>query len=233
MPEYTQVLRFSVGSEDGSRSRTWWLWVPKRKSDVYTSSRKLGDSVKVSLHEPGPSRFALTSEWVQRTGFQAPEGRDRRLPIKWERPRPCPPRQVARPFSIIVPWDEVIDRQMPEVGDVVWVPPPAEGMSIHFDIVYVPAGAIFSGHPGEQSMGTRLVGEVQLENEERVYVTWLARPLQDATRTHITRLRSAHILHPAGSLIERDGMLSFGTEPNPDTNDETYIGTLLDVTRPR
>lgn len=82
-------------------------------------------------------------------------------------------------------------------------------------------------------MGTELVGEVQLENEERVYITWLVRPLVDATRAHITRLRSARILNRDGSQIGGDGMLSFGTEPNPDANDGTYIGTLLDVTRPR
>jgi hypothetical protein len=109
MSKATQVLRFAVGSTLGPRSRTWRLWVPRRKSDVYISSRSLGDSVKVSLHEPGPARYALTTEWVQRTGFQPLEGTDRRLAVEWERPRPRPPRQSARPFSITVPWDEVLD----------------------------------------------------------------------------------------------------------------------------
>jgi hypothetical protein len=62
MPKYNQVLRFAVGSPLGPRSRTWRLWVRKRKNDVYIASRRLAGSVKVSLHEPGPSRFALTRE---------------------------------------------------------------------------------------------------------------------------------------------------------------------------
>lgn len=78
MRENGQVLRFAVGSPFGLRSRSWRLWVPKRKSDVYISSRRLGNSVKVSLHEPGPSRIALTTEWLRQTSYQAPEGRDRR-----------------------------------------------------------------------------------------------------------------------------------------------------------
>jgi hypothetical protein len=141
----------------------------KQKSDVYVSGRSLGNSVKVSLHEPGPSRFALTSEWVRRTGFQAPEGRDRRLAVEWERPRPRPPRQVARPFSIVVPYDEVLNRGRPETGQVVWVTPPAQNTCIHFDIIYAPAGAVITSHPGARSMGTKLVGEVHLI--ENVYIT--------------------------------------------------------------
>src|SRR5688500_11035892 len=138
MPEFVQVLRFEVGSEVGPRSRTWRLWVPKEKSDVYISGCTLGSSVKVSLHEPGPSIFALTNEWVRRKDFKAPEGKDRRLAVQWERPRPFPPKQIARPLTIIVPWDEVLARKVRETGEVTWVPAPSEGMCIHFDIVYTP-----------------------------------------------------------------------------------------------
>jgi hypothetical protein len=83
MPDRDQVLRFAVGSAIGPRSRTWRLWVPRRKSDVYLSSRRLANSVKVSLHEPGPARFALTSEFVRKGSWKAPEGRDPRLAIEW------------------------------------------------------------------------------------------------------------------------------------------------------
>lgn len=153
-----QALRFAVGSATGGRSRTWRLWVRKGKSDVYISGRMLGSSVKVSLHEPGPSHFALTAEWVRRKGFKVPEGRDPRLAVEWERPSPRPPRQIARPFSIILPYDEVLDREMHETGEIVWVPPPPESTCIHFDIVYIPADAVVTSHPGARSMGTGLVG---------------------------------------------------------------------------
>jgi hypothetical protein len=231
VPHDVQVLRFAVGSPTGPRSRTWRLWVPKQKSDVYISSRSLGGSVKVSLHEPGPSRFALTSEWVRRTGFRAPEGRDWRLAVEWERPRPCPPRQIARAFSIIVPYDEVLDRGRPETGEVVWVTPPPVGTCIHFDIVYVSAGTVISGHPGARSMGTNLVGEVELRTGERVFVTSLVRPMDEATRRYVAKLRLARILDADGCPIERDGLLAFGLEPNPDADDGTFVGKFMDVTR--
>jgi hypothetical protein len=118
-----------------------------------------------------------------------------------------------------------------ESGDVIWVPPPPEDMCIHLDVIYTPAGAVVSGHPGARSMGTGLVGKVQLENGEQVFVTWLSRPMTDGFRHQVERLRSARILDAAGGPMEKIGMLAFGTEPNPDANDGTRVGILCDVTR--
>jgi hypothetical protein len=205
--------------------------VPRRKSDVYVSSRRLGNSVKVSLHEPGPARFALTREFVEQTEYEAPEGRDRRLAVEWDRPRPKP-GQIARPLAILVPWDEVQEREDTESGDVVWTPPPPEGTCVHFDVVYVPADATVTGHPGARSMGTELVGEVVLENSERVFVTSLVREMEAPLREQLETLRDAGILDAEGNPIEQLGMLAFGHVPNPDADDGTSVGTVLDVTRP-
>jgi hypothetical protein len=132
-----------------------------------------------------------------------------------------------------VPWDEVLDHGIPETGQIVWVPPPPEGTCIHFDLVYIPAGAVVTGHPGARSMGTGLIGEVQLANEERVFVTWIVRPMGESLSHEVLRLRSASIVDADGNPIEKIGMLAFGTEPNPDAKDGTYIGKFLDVTRRR
>lgn len=187
-----------------------------------------------------PSRSACTSRgqrdsrsrtWVRASGFQAPEGRDRRLAIEWNRPRPRP-SQVARPLSLLVPWDEVRETEVAETDDVVFVPAPPEGSCVHFDVVYTPAGALVTGHPGARSMGTTLVGEVELENGERVFVTSVVREMEEPLLRQVERMRLTPIDRD-GNPIERTGMLAFGDEPNPDANDGTSIGILLDVTRPR
>lgn len=233
MPTEDQVLRFAVGSPDGPRSPSWRLWVPRGKSDVYVSGRTLGSAVKVSLHEPGPARCAMTKDWVRRTCYRAPVGRDSRLAVTWERPRPRVPLVVARSLSIIVPFDEVQDRRTTEKGGaIVWVSPPPHDTCIHFDVIHVPANAKITSHPGAQSMGTSLVGEVQLENGEHVFVTSIVRPIGEQLRDNIAKLRNYPILDADGKRMNKTGMLSFGTESNPDTNDGTEIGVLLAVTRP-
>lgn len=80
-------------------------------------------------------------------------------------------------------------------------------------------------------MGTALVGEVQLENRERVFVTWLVRPMEEAIRRQVMKLRAARVLDAVGNPIEKVRMLAFGKERNPDADDGTYIGNFLDVTR--
>lgn len=209
------------------------MWVPKDKSDVYVSSRRIAHGVKVSLHEPGPARFALTKEWVEGTGFDAPDGRDARLATEWHRPRAALPNQpVVRPLSIMVPWDEVIDRATNEPDDIMWVEPPAEGNAVHFDVIYVAAGVPVMGHPGARSMGTELVGQLELANGERVFVTAIVREMAEPLRANINKLRNFRLVDENGKATTKTGLLGFGVETNPDAGDGTYIGTLIDVTRP-
>jgi hypothetical protein len=191
------------------------------------------EAFMVSLHEPDYSHYALDTIWVQQTGYQAPKGQDWRLRVAWKRPRPSPPRQIARPLSIIVPWDEVLDRGRIETVPVVWVPPPPEDTYIVFDIVYTPAAATVTGHPGARSMGIGLVGSVLLANGERVFVTWLIQPMVAELSRYVANLRSARFVNADGTPIERSALLAFGKTPNPDVDDGTEVGKLLSVTRRR
>ena len=205
--------------------------MPRGQSDVYVSGRTLGWAAKVSIHEPGPARFALTKNWVRDTNYQAPAGHDSRLAVEWNRPRPSSPLRIARPLCIIVPFDEVVPRGIEEVGTVNWVSPPNTGEAIHFDIVYVPAGTPLVEHPGATSMGTRLVGSVNLANGQTVFVTSLSHQLSPQIVQQIADLRAARVTDTDGREVDKVGMMSFGREPNPDAQDGTEIGILVDVTR--
>jgi hypothetical protein len=138
----------------------------------------------------------------------------------------------VRPFAILVPWDEVLEREGEETGDVVWTAPPPEGGCVHFDVVYIPQGMPVTGHPGARSMGTGLVGKVELADGQRVDVTSRAAPMGAELRANVDRLKNMRILDADGNPIEKTGALAFGIEPNPDAADGTEIGTFVDVTRP-
>jgi hypothetical protein len=130
----------------------------------------------------------------------------------------------VRPFAIVVPWDEVIDREDRDTDGVLWTPQPREGCAVHFDIVYVPPGMQVTSHPGARSMGTELVGEVRLANGERVFVVTHVAELNATSRSSIARLRSVRVHDENGTLI-KTGVMGFGTEPNPDADDGTQVAT--------
>jgi hypothetical protein len=134
--------------------------------------------------------------------------------------------------AIIVPWDEVLDRDVAESGNIVWVAPPPEDARVHLDIVYVAPGMPVTGHPGARSMGTELVGEVQLANGVRVFVTSIVCEMGKELRANVDKLRSGRVLDANGNPVEKTGVLAFGLEPNPDADDGTFVGTVTDVTRP-
>ncbi|MGH3072118.1 MAG: hypothetical protein ACRDNB_07595 [Gaiellaceae bacterium] len=218
-----QILRFAVGTADGPRSPTWRLWVPRGKSDVYISSRRVANSVKVSLHEPGPSRFALTREHVEGPNPIAVPGDDPRRPIEWERERPrLPSAPMTRAVAILVPFEEVTERGYPESGEIVWTKPPAPGMCVEYDVFYSAAGLTVEGYPGARSMGTQLIGTVDLANGERVWVVAWEHPFEGLGRERFEQLRNARVEDAEGSRIENLGMLGFGIEDR--------VGVLTGVT---
>jgi hypothetical protein len=131
-----------------------------------------------------------------------------------------------------VPWDEVQERDSNERGGVVFTSPPPEGTCVHYDVIYVAPGERVTSHPGARSMGTEFVGQLELENGERVYVTSIVRPIEEPLRRNIAMLRSARVVDATtGKPLPGIGVMGFGREPDSD-GQGTFVGTLIDVTRP-
>ena len=217
----SKELRFGVGSASGRRSATWTL--KATRNDVYLMQRRIGGHAKVSLHEDGPWRFALTSEHLAGPNpLQAPAGRDRRGAHEWQRPPEIAPG-LTRAFSIFVPWFEVVDRPGAESAGVTWADPPPKGSAVEFDVFFATPAAKVSTHPGARSMGTRSVGTITLPNAERVYVVWWTPQITDAIQLQLDRLFSAEVLQN-GQPVTGLGMLTFALENG--------VGVHVDVTLP-
>jgi hypothetical protein len=219
-----QVLRFAVGSARGARSRTFRLWTEPGKSDVYIAGRRMGSSVKVSLHEPGPARFAYTREYARHPDAIVKE--HERAIREWERPRPVfPGNPMVRPFAIIVPWNEVIDRGNPEHGDVTWTPQPPDRSCVAFGVQHLALGDI-----GSRSVdvnlpaGVDLVGQVRLADGTIVIVTAHVEELSPHNLKVIEMVRGARALDADGNRV-RLSVLLFGVEPDG-------MGKFMDVTPP-
>jgi hypothetical protein len=132
---------------------------------------------------------------------------------------------MTRPFSILVPWDEVIDRGYVENDQrVIWTSAPLEGMCVEYAVVYAAAGLTVDGYPGARSMGTELVGKVDLANREQVFLVAWTHEMEEATRKEVERLRGARILDAEDKPVANTGILGFGVANG--------VGFFLDVTHP-
>ena len=80
-------------------------------------------------------------------------------------------------------------------------------------------------------MGTKLLGRVDLPNGQAVFVTALAHAVDSNLAAQVARLRNAQIADADGNAVEKVGMMAFGREPNPDAQDGSEIGILVDITR--
>src|SRR6266516_8189503 len=79
------TLRFALGSADRARSNVWTVFGSKNTDDVYIGARDTLPAAKLSLHESGKWRRALTSQEAERRNL--PEGVDRVM-NRWEVPEP-------------------------------------------------------------------------------------------------------------------------------------------------
>jgi hypothetical protein len=136
----SEVVRFAVGGPDEPRSLVWRIWTGKGTSDLYISGRLQGGDWKVSLHESGDWRFALSREYAEARGMED------RLREQWERPQPLY-GGITSAFNIIVPSaDLALPREpLPEdakkhLKNVTWVRPAPEGYATHFIAMYTEPG---------------------------------------------------------------------------------------------
>jgi hypothetical protein len=78
-------LRFALGSDQGARSSVWSVVGHKNTDDIYIGARDVLGIAKLSLHESGKWRRALTDREAERRNL--PDDVDRVL-SRWEVPEP-------------------------------------------------------------------------------------------------------------------------------------------------
>jgi hypothetical protein len=155
-------FRFAVGTMLDLRSSVWT--VATRKRDVYIAGHHMRGTMKVSLHESGDNRIAMTEE----SGSIFPETGDRVMK-RWRRPEPWGP-DLTTDLQIIVP---AVSLRVPAYAvprlsgkEINWTPAPAPGEKVVFFVVI--AG---SEHQGLSVEGNdSLCGEIEFANGGGVVV---------------------------------------------------------------
>lgn len=128
-------LRFVVGTEEGPWSGTWIAWANQGKGDVYVANRSIAGDLKVSLHQSGECRFALTSQHLKKPNAIA--GPDDRKPVAWQMTENVGMPGVSRPLAINIPSTELTDTvPPPKKAPVLFIPPAPEGQMTEIGFVF-------------------------------------------------------------------------------------------------
>jgi len=179
------VFRFAVGSEEGPRSASFRVWATP-KCDVYASARRLGGTVKVSLHSTGPWQYSFTEQfydakargWIRRPS---------RHIFRWQRPAEIAPG-VTLALRVIVPDSELTPFGFREEG-ILWLPRPGDGCVVEVNLFLLRPATRITGWPGRRSMGTELLGSAVMSDGGTMWLVWACRPLPQGLMDKIALLR--------------------------------------------
>jgi hypothetical protein len=168
-------IRFGITDGEGHCASTWKLWAPigVKKSDVYLACRALGGKLKASLHESGSWRIAYTPEtFKHEVEGTAVKHRDRVIE-KWPRPKPIA-QGVTLAYRIVTPSSSVTSSIGKVKGNIIWIPNAPKLKATEIDVIITVPNTPVTDWPGKRSMGTSLVGSLELENGETVWVVHMA-----------------------------------------------------------
>jgi hypothetical protein len=135
------TLRFALGSADGSRSNVWSVVGHKNTDDIYIGARQVMSAAKLSLHESGVWRRALTSQEAERLNLA--EDRDRVL-NRWEVPEPFGEGWIYA-VTISIPQSSIQANpgplKSPRKGSISFYLPEASTHTVRFDVLIKSDGA--------------------------------------------------------------------------------------------
>lgn len=221
MPEVS--IRFAVFGADGRSSDIWKVWANLRsgRRDVYMTSRPLGYSMKLSLHEGGRWHVGFHADRRDAL-FDQGSAPDSRFLGQWN----AAPRLNEQPITlaarVVFPWScpTVMHENLPD--GLIRIPNAPERLAVEVALLLRELDEPPDSWPGQRSMGTSLVGRVPLDGgggATLVYRT-IEMPQQMPARQGNPRYfagRSQEDLHTANRLVAwgqaEDGSICFMEAP--------------------
>lgn len=221
MPEV--AVRFAVLAADGRASDIWKVWanVGSGRRDIYMTSRPLGYSMKLSLHERGKWHVGFHAD--QRDAlFDPGHAPESRFLGQWDAARRRNAQHITLAARVVFPWScpTIVHKDLP--GGLVRIPSASERMAVEVVLFLLDHDETPDSWPGKTAMGTSFVGRVPLDGgggATLVYTT-IEMPQQMPTRRVDPRYfagKSPEDLHTANRFVTwgqaEDGSICFMEAP--------------------
>jgi len=172
MPE--QSIRFGIINNSDERSATWKCIIPKgvNKNDVYIMQRHLGGAIKTSLHESGNWHVAHIHNYFQEHMRIEDINEKGRFIEKWNRPIEIAPG-ITLALRIITPWSAVKTKfDKDNFKKAIWIPNAPKDRATEIYLLLTRPHINNDGWPGKSSMNTKLIGSMELDGGETVWLVY-------------------------------------------------------------
>ena len=177
-------IRFGITDDNGHMAATWSISNPKTKSDIYVSCRELNGMIKTSLHESGSWHAGYSKEATEKY-FEAKENKYIEI---WEKPQPITPG-VTLALRIVTPYSAITKPVGNISKEFTWIPNCATGYATEIDLIITTENTNLNGWPGKNSMGTQLIGTIQLANGEKAWLVYWTIPMPDFTKLSSIKMK--------------------------------------------
>lgn len=166
-------IRFGITDGEGHRAATWKLWTQSGagKSDWYLTCRELGSKLKVSLHESGSWHYAYSQQTFEEKVEGVLVTKSDRFIDKWSRPENIA-EGVTLALRIVTPSSSVTSPIGKTKSSIIWILNAPKPKATEIDIFMTAQTTPVTGWPGKRSMGTSLIGSLQLENGETIWLVY-------------------------------------------------------------
>ncbi|MCF8068296.1 MAG: hypothetical protein K9L30_06900 [Desulfobacterales bacterium] len=167
-------IRFGINDDKGYRSSTWKCWSRSNvgKNDVYLACRSLGCAFKASLHQSGYWHVAYSNNFFEKKVESSEKIEKGRFIEKWFKPKEIAPgitlayRIVTPSSSVNVPYDKSNFKR------IHWISNANTGKATEISILISKPSTQISNWPGKNSMNTKLVATMILDNNEVVWIVY-------------------------------------------------------------
>lgn len=220
-------IRIGVKNDADQKSAVWRIWTAKApKYDIYIAARNIAGEFKVSLHETGDWRAAITKQYAEKLFDDSVNIPNERILDKWERPKALT-KDLTLAYRIIVPNSD-LEEGPSYTKKIEWIAPKFENNNTEILLFLTKPTYKSEDWPGKK-LGAKLVANYKLANNETLWIVYINIEMSKKFETTLKQMRK-NLVKSLPKRIQLKNLIKSG-RPRIiyGTNDSKEVANAFDL----